>query len=254
MPELLRQLLIVCPLVFLAGFIDSIAGGGGLITLPAYLLVNIPVHFAAGTNKVVNGTGALISSIKYFRTGNIYLRVVLWSAMGALAGAAIGAKVALFIPEGLLEPLILIALPLIAVFLLLKKDFGQTKAQKEMPPVREHIIAFAIGLGMGLYDGIVGPGTGTFLIMLLTMFLNMDLITAAGSARMTNLASNIAAATVFIIEGKVLWAIAVPAAVCSALGNYCGTQYAVRGGSKKVRGMIFVVLGMLFVKVILDLF
>ena len=120
--------------------------------------------------------------------------------------------------------------------------------------MREHIVAFAIGLGMGLYDGIVGPGTGTFLIMLLTMFLNMDLITAAGSARMTNLASNIAAATVFILEGKVMWAIAVPAAVCSALGNYCGVRYAVKGGSKKVRGMIFVVLGMLFVKVIIDLF
>jgi len=253
MPDLLTSCLVVCPLVFLAGFVDSVAGGGGLITLPAYLLVNVPVHIAAGTNKVVAGTGTIVSCIKYFTSGKICVRVALWSVAGALLGAAIGARLALLLPEGVLEPLFLVALPVIAVFMLVKKDFGQLPAQEALPPLREHILSFSIGLAIGVYDGVVGPGTGTFLIMLFTMLLHMDFIMAAGSARVTNLASNVAAAAVFIMEGKVWWQIALPAAICSCLGNYCGARYAVRGGSKRVRGMIFVVLAMLFVKVIMDM-
>ncbi len=229
------------------------AGGGGLITLPAYLLVNVPVHVAAGTNKVVNGTGSFTAAVKYFRSGKLYLRVALWAAAGALVGSSIGARIALLIPDRVLRLLMMAALPLVAVFLAVRKDFGKTAEEEpQIPPGRERLMGILIGLAMGCYDGLVGPGTGTFMIMGFTALLNMDLITASGCAKVGNLASNFAAAVVFALSGNIWWAVVIPAALSNMLGNYCGAQYAIKGGSGKVRHMIFVVLGMLFIKMIWD--
>ena len=248
-------LLVVLPLIFLGGFVDSVAGGGGLITLPAYLMAGIPPHFAMGTNKVVNGFGTALASFKYFRGGKIRLRPALIAGIGALAGAAVGTKIALLISEDILKVLMLVALPCAAVLLMLKKDFGKESdaPAREYAPREEAVRAALIGLGLGCYDGLIGPGTGTFMIMAFTMALSMDLLTSSGCAKVANLASNIASAVLFIFNGKVLWLLAVPAAVCNMLGAYCGVRYAMRGGSTKVRGMIFVVLGLLFVKMLYEL-
>ena len=112
-------LLIVLPLIFLGGFVDSVAGGGGLITLPAYLMAGIPPHFAMGTNKVVNGFGTALASFKYFRGGKIRLRPAVIAGVGALAGAAVGTKIALLISEDILKIMMLVALPCAAVLLML---------------------------------------------------------------------------------------------------------------------------------------
>lgn len=253
MQELVKMLLLVCPLVFLGGFVDSVAGGGGLITLPAYMMAGVPVHFAAGTNKVVNGCGSATASVKFFRSGKMRLRAALCAAAGALAGGYIGAEIAKLLSEGLLKGLMLIALPLVAVFLVVKKDFGQESGGITVSPPVEIGISLGIGLVIGCYDGMIGPGTGTFLIMAFTALLHMDMVTASGCSKVGNLASNIAAAASFILGGKVMWALVVPAAACSMLGNWCGARYAVRGGGKRIRAMIFVVLGMLFVKMLVEL-
>ena len=248
-------LLIVLPLIFLGGFVDSVAGGGGLITLPAYLMAGIPPHFAMGTNKVVNGFGTALASFKYFRGGKIRLRPAVIAGIGALAGAAVGTKIALLISEDILKIMMLVALPCAAVLLMLKKDFGKEDGMpaREYTPREETVRAALIGLGLGCYDGLIGPGTGTFMIMAFTMALSMDLLTSSGCAKLANLASNVASAVLFIFSGKVFWLLAIPAAACNMLGAYCGARYAMRGGSKKVRGMIFVVLGLLFVKMLYEL-
>ena len=223
--ELTPQILIVVlPLIFLGGFVDSVAGGGGLITLPAYLMAGIPAHLAMGTNKVVNGTGTAPASFKYFRGGKVLLRPAIISGIGALLGAAI--------------------------LLMLKKNFGKESdaPAREYTPQQEMTRAALIGLGLGCYDGLIGPGTGTFMIMAFTMALSMDLLTASGCAKIANLCSNVASAVLFIFSGKVWWLLALPAAACNMLGAYCGARYAMKGGSKRVRGMIFVVLGLLFIK------
>jgi len=251
MPELLKMYLIVCPLVFLGGFVDSIAGGGGLITLPAYLMAGVPVHVAAGTNKVVNGCGAAMAGFRYFRSGKVRLRPALCAALGALFGGYFGAEVAKHLSESMLQGLMLIALPLVALFLALKKDFGQE--ERTYSRGYEIGVSLAIGLVVGCYDGIVGPGTGTFLLMAFSALLGMDMVTASGCSRVGNLASNAAAAASFILGGKVMWALVAPGAACSMLGNYCGVRFALRGGGKKIRGMVFVVLGMLFVKMLVEL-
>ncbi len=251
----LTTCLIVLPLIFLGGFVDSVAGGGGLITLPAYLMAGIPAHFAMGTNKVVNGTGTALASFKYFRGGRVQLRPAVIAGVGALAGAAIGTRIALLISEDVLKIMMLVALPCAAVLLMLKKDFGKEAdaPAREYTPQQIALRAALIGLGLGCYDGLIGPGTGTFMIMAFTMALSMDLLTSSGCAKIANLASNIASAVLFIFSGKVFWLLALPAALCNMLGAYCGSLYAMRGGSEKVRGMIFVVLGLLFVKMLYEL-
>ena len=249
--ELTPQILIVVlPLIFLGGFVDSVAGGGGLITLPAYLMAGIPAHLAAGTNKVVNGCGTLTATTKYFRSGKIQLRPAIVAAVAALIGSALGTRIALLIPEDILKIIMLVALPCAAILLLLKKDFGKDSdaPAREYTSQQELVRAALIGLGLGCYDGLVGPGTGTFMIMAFTMALSMDLLTASGCAKLANLCSNVASAVLFILSGKVWWMLALPAAVCNAFGAFCGARYAMKGGSKRVRGMIFVVLALLFIK------
>ena len=253
MPELLKLCLFLCPLIFLGGFVDSVAGGGGLITLPAYLMAGLPVHLAAGTNKVVNGSGSAIASVKYFRSGKIQLRPSLWAAAGALAGASFGARIAMHLSDRVLQGLMLVALPVVAVFLVVKKDFGKEPEERDHSRQYIVLVSLAIGLAVGCYDGIVGPGTGTLLIMAFTALLHMDMVTASGSAKVANVASNVASAVAFILGGQVMWSIVLPAAACSILGNYCGARYAIRGGGQRIRIMIFVVLGMMFVKMLADL-
>lgn len=239
--------LLVCPMLFLAGFVDSVAGGGGLISLPAYLFVGVPVHLASGTNKTVNAIGTGTAAWRYLRSGKVELRTAVLAAAGALTGGALGARLALWCSEQVLQACVLAALPVAAAVMVWKRDLGQTRSDRWTP--RQHAALSAlIGLCMGAYDGLIGPGTGTFMILAFTLVLGMDLLTASGCAKAANLASNVASAVVWIAGGKVYWQLAVPAVVCCVAGNWCGARYAIRGGSTKVRRMIFVVLGLLFLK------
>lgn len=255
MPELLKMCLVVCPLVFLAGFVDSVAGGGGLISLPAYLLVGLPAHTAAGTNKVVACIGTTFAAGKYIRSGNVRIKLALLAAAGALAGSYLGTRAAVHLDDGTLKLVILCALPLVAVFMALKKDFGRENSRppKAWTKKQEAALCAAIGLVIGCYDGLVGPGTGTFLMLAFTAVLGFDLLKATGCAKVANLASNVASAIVWLINGSVLLPIVLPAAVFGAAGNLLGARYAIKGGSKKIRGMAFAVLGLMAVKLAYDL-
>lgn len=250
MSELLRMCLIICPLIFLGAFVDAVAGGGGIITLPAYLLAGLPPHMAAGTNKLVASCGAVTASVKYFRSGNVLLRVALYSALGSLLGGAAGSRLALYISEHTLQLMMMAVLPLVAVFLTLKRDFGAAPPARSLSRPAESGAAFAIGLIIGCYDGLLGPGTGTFLMLCFTGFLGLELLVSSGCARVSNLASNLASMTVYILNGKVLYSVVLPAALCSVAGSYAGSRFAIRGGSKRIRKVMFLVLILLFVKMI----
>lgn len=254
MTEILKMCLVICPLVFLAGFVDSVAGGGGLISLPAYMLVGLPAHVASGTNKVVACIGTNFAAGKYIKNGSVKLELALFAAGGALAGSLCGTKAALYLDETTLKTLLLCALPCVAVFMAVKKDFGREtgKAPKSRGPGANRAISAVIGLAIGCYDGLVGPGTGTFMMMAFTAVLGFDLLTSTGCAKIGNLASNVASAIVWIINGKVMFALVLPAAVFGVAGNLLGARYAIKGGSGRIRGMIFVVLGLMFIKLIYD--
>jgi uncharacterized membrane protein YfcA len=251
---LLRILAIVCPLVFFAGFIDAVAGGGGVISLPAYLIAGLPAHFAAGTNKMANGIGTAMSAWKYMKGGKILWRVALSSTAGSLLGSALGTRIALSFPENTLRIVIIAAIPLVAVFMLVRKDFGsENRPKRELSPKVSVLLSFAIGLVIGCYDGLVGPGTGTFLILAYTGILGMDMLLSSGCAKVANLASNVASMVVYLIGGKIIYLVALPAAVFSIAGNYLGARFALKNGSGFIRKMMFFVLALLLLKLIWDI-
>ena len=243
---------IVCPLIFLAGFVDSVAGGGGIISLPAYLIAGVPIKLAAGTNKFANGCGTALASYKYMVSGNINWRCALPAAVGSLLGSAAGTSLAVYMREEILQMVVLAALPVVALVLFFAGDFGRV----EKPPKsnRETVaLSGVIGTAVGLYDGLVGPGTGTFLTIGFSVALGYTLLKSSGCAKIANLASNVASMVIFFLNGDILFSIGIPAMACSMLGNYMGSRFAIRGGSGKIRNVMFLVLGLLFVKVGLNL-
>lgn len=246
--ELTHIWLIVCPLVFLGGLVDAVAGGGGLITLPAYLLAGLPAHLASGTNKCGNVFGTLLSTGRFLKRGDVHIPSAAAGAAGALAGAWIGARLNLIMPEQMLYYVMLAIVPVMAVFLLLKRDFGEEDRSEELSRGQLMSMALGIGLLIGGYDGFFGPGAGTFLMLAFTGLCRFDLLTASGNTKVANSASNLASLVTFALAGKVLWSVGIPAALCGVAGNYVGSGLALKGGAKVIRPMFFVVLALLLAR------
>lgn len=247
-------LLIICPLVFCAGFIDAAAGGGGIISLPAYLFAGVPIHTAYGTNKFANCIGTSVASVKFFKSGNIKIKPALLSALGALIGSWLGAQLVILLSEQYLKYCLIIVLPIVAIFLLFNSSFGSNDEEKYLKDKKVYLLSFVIGLIIGAYDGFFGPGTGTFLVIAFTSLCRFNIVTASGNAKIVNLASNLAALIVYITNGKVEIAIGIPAAICAVAGNYLGAHYAIKNGAKFIKPIILSVIAMLFIKVIFSLF
>ena len=245
-------LLIVCPLVFLAGLVDSIAGGGGLISLPAYMIAGLPAHTALGTNKLSSAIGAMVATLRMARGGYIMMRLAIPAAIGALVGSAVGARLALLTPAGVFQILLIVALPIVAFFVLRKRTLDVPE-DAEISPRRQVVIVAAVSLLVGGYDGFYGPGTGTFMLIAFTALAKLQVKDASGEVRVANLASNVAALVTFLSSGVVWIGLGLTAAAFSILGNYIGSGLVMKDGTKIVRPIIVVVLAMLFVKVIWDL-
>lgn len=248
MEALSHILPIVCPLVFLGGLIDAVAGGGGLITLPAYLLAGLPPHLASGTNKCGNAFGTFLSTGRFLKRGDVHLPSALAGGAAALAGAWLGAKLNMIMPEQFLYYFMLAVVPAMAIFLLFKRDFGAENRSDQFGRARLLAMAGGIGLVMGCYDGFFGPGAGTFLMLAFTGLCKFDLLTASGNTKVANSASNLASLVTFALAGNVMWSVGVPAALCGIAGNYVGSSLALKGGAKVIRPMFFVVLTLLVIR------
>lgn len=253
MNELLHIWMIVCPLVFLGGMIDAVAGGGGLITLPAYLLAGLPPHLASGTNKCGNAFGTFLSTGRFLKRGEVHLPSALTGGAMALVGAWLGARLNMVMPERFLYYFMLAVVPIMAIFLLFKRDFGTEDHSSELGRVRLLLLAGGIGFAIGCYDGFFGPGAGTFLMLAFTGLCRFDLLTASGNTKVANSASNLASLVTFALAGKVMWAVGIPAALCGIAGNYVGSSLALKGGAKVIRPMFFVVLTLLVVRLAWEL-
>ena len=251
--ELAHIWLIVCPLVFLGGVIDAVAGGGGLITLPAYLLAGLPAHMASGTNKCGNAFGTFLSTGRFLKRGDVHLPSAVAGAAGALIGAWAGVRLNLIMPEQVLYYIMLAVVPVMAVFLLFKRDFGGENRSGDLSRMQLLVMALGIGLVIGGYDGFFGPGAGTFLMLAFTGLCKFDLLTASGNTKVANSASNLASLITFGLAGKVMWTVGIPAALCGIAGNYLGSSLALKGGAKVIRPMFFVVLALLVARLIYGL-
>lgn len=246
----LMQFLIVCPLVFLAGLIDSIAGGGGLISLPAFLIAGVPPHMALGTNKMSSVLGTSMATWRFAKNGYIQLKKVIWFIVAALIGSTIGANLTLHVSERIVEYMMIGVLPVVAFYVLRNKKMGDDTLAHTIPEKKSFLIALAAAFVIGVYDGFYGPGTGTFLILILTGAARYTMKEAAGTTKAINLSSNVAAIITFIINGKVIYPLGLAAGLCSILGNYIGSGMVMTNGQKIVRPLVLVVLTILFVKII----
>jgi uncharacterized membrane protein YfcA len=246
----LSMFLITCPLVFLAGLIDSIAGGGGLISLPAYLMAGVPAHFALGTNKLSAVGGSLTASFRYYKNKYVDMILCLPSIAAALAGSALGSSLALVVDERVLRWALLVVLPVTAFYVLKKKNLNHTPPP--LPRVKAAVYSLIISFFLGAYDGFSGPGTGTFLILLYHGIAKIDARTASGNAKLVNFASNLSALVLFFIHGRVLVPLGLCAMAFNILGAYIGSGLVIRRGTKIIRYVMLVVLSLIFVKMAWD--
>ncbi|MCX6443122.1 MAG: TSUP family transporter [Actinobacteria bacterium] len=235
---------------FFAGFIDSIAGGGGLIQLPA-LLIGLPNSDTAevlGTNKLSSIFGTSTAAALYRKQIKPDPKVLLAMGLPALLGSAGGAMLASKIPTSSMRPMVLVLLIVVAVYTWFKPDLGKFENLRHLPRRRVQIAALA-GVIIGFYDGIFGPGTGSFLMLILVASLGYAFITASAIAKVVNVATNVGAIMVFGINGAVIWQIGIIMGVANISGAIIGARLAIKGGSTLVRKVFLLVTVALIVKV-----
>lgn len=237
--------------VFCASFVDAIGGGGGIISVPVYLLAGLPAHFALGTNKLSSGIGTAASTIRYLRRGYVDWGLALPSVLLAVVGAYCGTSFQLLADERVLKYMLLVVLPLAAFVLLRKKALPETMG--ELPVWKRRAAVWGASLLIGMYDGFYGPGTGTFLLLAFCGLGKMDVRTASGNVKIVNFSSNMGALATSLLAGKVLIGVGLVAACFSIAGHYLGAGLAIKNGTKIIRPVILLVLLLLTIRILTEL-
>ena len=245
-----QMFFIICPLLFLAGLVDAIGGGGGLISLPAYLLAGVPVHQAIATNKLSSACGTALTTVRFIKEGLVNWKIAIPTIVCAMLGSSLGANLSIRVPESTMELVLLIVLPVVAFVVLNPKIFHDNAEREILLDRKLWITAVTSSFLVGMYDGFYGPGTGTFLIIAFTVFAKLDIRTANAQAKVINLTTNITSLTIFLLNGQAVILLGLAAAVCNMAGNYIGANLALTRGSKITRPVILLVLGLLFLKVL----
>lgn len=232
---------------FAAGFVDAVAGGGGLLTVPALLAAGLPPHATLATNKGQAVFGAVSSAVGFWRRDGVDRDRAPISFASALIGSFLGAAAVLAVPPGPLKPIVLGLLIVAAIAV----SWPRRSRSTAVPPSRA--LAAPIGVALGFYDGFFGPGTGSLLIVAYVVVFGDPLVRASGNAKIANLASNLAAVSLFAWRGEVLWSVAIPMAAANAAGAAIGARTAIRGGDRLVRVVVLCVVAALAIKVAWDL-
>ncbi len=222
---------------FVAGYVDAIAGGGGMIQIPILLLSGLPPVFALASNKIISMFGTLVAILRYHKQNKIIWRVVFIAVIPCLVASYFGGLAALSTPTWILEWLIIGCIP-IALFFTLR-----TKTESKLPEMETGIVrTISSTAPLGFYDGILGPGTGSYLTIIMHRYLKIDYLHATAITKPLNLSTNIGAAIAFLIAGKVVWIVAIPMLIANALGAWIGAHYALKGGQKFIRKILISVL------------
>ena len=232
-----------------AGWIDAVVGGGGLLQLPALLLVpGISPVQALATNKLGSIFGTTTSAVTYYRRAHPDLRTAVPMAGVALASSFAGASIASLLPVAVFKPVIVVVLIGIAAFTLLRPGLGEVTALRHAGR-RHHGVAAAVGAGIGFYDGILGPGTGSFLVFAMVSLLGYDFLSASAKAKIVNCATNLGALLFFVPDGSVYWGLGALLAAANMLGGYLGSRTATARGSRFIRIAFLVVVTALIARV-----
>ena len=241
------EIVLLCVAAFAAGFVDAIVGGGGLIQTPLTLVVLSahPVVNAIASVKIPSFSGTLFAAIQYVKKVKLHYGLTVIMCVIAFFASFAGSQLLTIVSNEFMKPVLLIVLFVVAVYTVFKKNFGQQQ-------VKNHSFqkmlwyAAAISLIIGFYDGFIGPGTGSFLILAYISLLGYDFLHASAQAKLVNLATNLGSIILFTVKGKILWGVALPMAVCNAAGGILGARLAINRGNRFIRiFFLFVVFGTL---------
>jgi uncharacterized membrane protein YfcA len=250
------MVVVLCLAALAAGWIDAVVGGGGLLLLPA-LLLGLPnsgsaAQYALGTNKAVAIVGTAGAAVTYARKAPVDIRTAVRIGLAALAGSTGGAFVAAGMSTDVLKPVVMVVLLGVGAFVIMKPAFGKAPSTEPVSPRRVLAAIGLAGLGIGFYDGLVGPGTGTFLVLALTALLHLDLVSASATAKIVNCCTNAGALATFAWKGTVFWQLAALMAVFNLVGGAAGAHTALKKGSGFVRGVLLTVVFALVTKLAYD--
>ena len=245
-----QMFLIICPMLFLAGLVDAIGGGGGLISLPAYLLAGVPMHNAIATNKLSSTCGTMLTTIRFVRQGLVNWKIAVPTILFAILGSSAGANLSMRMDEKIMQNILFFVLPVVAFVVMNPKLFRDSVETSLSFNTKLWIAVIFSSFLVGIYDGLYGPGTGTFLIIAFTVFAKMDMRSANAQAKVINLTTNITSLTIFLLNGQAVLLLGLAAASCNMAGNYVGSSLALKQGSKITRPIIILVLILLFLKVL----
>lgn len=246
-------LILLCVFGFIAAAVDSIAGGGGLISLPAFLLAGLPARLALGTNKFCSTSGTLMSSFQYNKNSKINFQLVKYLAPFTLVGAALGVLTVLNINETFMHTIVLIAILLVGIFSLLSKSRGLSNNFKGLTG-KNITLGILLAFSIGFYDGFLGPGTGSFLIFGFISIFGFDYINAGGNAKFLNLVSNLASLILFALNGQVNYILGIPVAICMIFGARLGTKLALLKGSKIIKPIFITMSFAVAIKMLVSIF
>lgn len=252
---MISDLLLLGVVSFFAGFIDSIVGGGGLLQTPAMLIIlpQYPVATLFGTTKIPSITGTAFAGYKYSRNVKINWKLLLNIALAAFMGALLGAYTITIIDSTQIKPIIFALLLAVAIYTFFSKKFG-LKREREVSFARQLILGCASGFAIGFYDGLIGPGTGTFLILAFISLLGSDFLHASAQAKYVNVATNLAAIIYFAGSGHILYEYAIPMAIFNLAGSFVGTKLALLKGNKFIKRFFLLVVFGTLLKLGYDIF
>ena len=250
----LTTVVLLCLAAGLAGWVDAVSGGGGLLQLPALMLAlpGAPIVQVLATNKSASIVGTAAATATYTRSAPPDVRTALPMAVAAIIGAAGGAVTASHLPAGVFRPIIVLLLIAVWVWTLLRPGMGRTQELRWHGHRRHYVVATVAGAAIGFYDGLIGPGTGSFLLIVLVAVLGYSFLNASSTAKVVNLATNAAAIIVFAVTGSVLWLLGLLMGACNAAGATIGARMAVKRGSGFVRAVFLAVVGVLILKLGVD--
>ncbi len=248
------EIMIACTAAFAAGFIDAVVGGGGLVQTPALLVTfpNLPVASILGTVKIPSFCGTAVSAWQYQKRIDIDWKLIGWVALTAFCAAMFGSYMVSLLDNRVLKPIILAVLVVVALYTYAKKNLGH---QHDALPYKEALWKGLIaGLLIGFYDGFIGPGTGSFLVLVFITIIGYDFMHASAHAKVVNLATNFASILYFSATGHILYQLAIPMAACNMAGGYAGTHLALAKGNKFIRAFFLVVVAGTILRFAWDIF
>jgi uncharacterized membrane protein YfcA len=248
----IANVILLCFAGFAAAAVDAIAGGGGLINLPAILAAGVPPHFALGTNKFSGSFGAVTSAYTFMRSGKVHIPLMKYTVPCTLVGSVIGVFTALRLDQGFLRIIILVFIFATAIYTIVRKDFGSEDKFEGLTD-KNIIQGCVFAFFLGFYDGFFGPGTGSFLIFLFIKVYGFDFTIAAGNSKVLNFVSNITSLAMFAINGKIYYMLGIPIGLAMIAGARVGSMIAIKNGAKVIKPIFVTIAMVLTLKLLFDI-